>query len=370
MAKNSNGQGSFRHLPSGNWSVTCMDGYRDDGKKNMVSFTAPTKAEARIKLQQYFDSKTKGGITISKKMPFSEWADAWYADYCSEVQPSTYGNYKYTLRHLKDYFKDTPMDEILPIHINRFLDSIVASGYSKSQISKCRAMLIQIFESAKVNNLTHSNPARDAKRAKMPAEAVHIKDAFNALEISALKEHCPDNLMGHSVLLMIGCGLRVQELLALQVKDIAKDGSTVDVSKAIKMVDGSPTLGKPKSARSKRIIPVPADYRVHAIYLRNHGGKAFIWCSTRDSLLYSVGTFRKKYYRMMEEIPGVRPLSPHCCRHTYSTQLQANGVPMDIIARLMGHESITTTDGYTHTQLQTLADAVSHLNHADKAVGA
>ena len=43
---------------------------------------------------------------------------------------------------------------------------------------------------------------------------------------------------------------------------------------------------------------------------------------------------------------------------------------MDIIARLMGHENITTTDGYTHTQLQTLADAVSHLNHADKAVGA
>ena len=58
----------------------------------------------------------------------------------------------------------------------------------------------------------------------------------------------------------------------------------------------------------------------------------------------------------------MRKLSPHCCRHTYITRLEAEGVPVQIIARLAGHTSIDTTVGYTHTELSTLADAVAHLN--------
>lgn len=53
--------------------------------------------------------------------------------------------------------------ELLPIHINRMQDSLVKDGYSLSQIRKCRAMLIQIFDAADNNNLVVQNPARKAK---------------------------------------------------------------------------------------------------------------------------------------------------------------------------------------------------------------
>ena len=57
MAKNANSTGTFRKLPSGNWQVQAMDGYREDGKKKYVYFTAPTKSEARQLLAAYQSRK-------------------------------------------------------------------------------------------------------------------------------------------------------------------------------------------------------------------------------------------------------------------------------------------------------------------------
>ena len=79
-------------------------------------------------------------------------------------------------------------------------------------------------------------------------------------------------------------------------------------------------------------------------------------------MLYSVGTFRNRFYKEIEKIPDVRKLSPHCCRHTYVTMLQAEGVPMETIAALTGHSDIKTTAGYLHQSADTLAKAVEVLN--------
>lgn len=110
------------------------------------------------------------------------------------------------------------------------------------------------------------------------------------------------------------------------------------------------------------MVPVPKKYRIHALYLRNHSRKQGIWVSQRESGLFDVGVFRKQYYRAIGAIAGVRKLSPHCCRHTYISNLERQGVPMELIARLAGHSRITTTDGYLHTDLATLANAVAVLN--------
>ena len=78
--------------------------------------------------------------------------------------------------------------------------------------------------------------------------------------------------------------------------------------------------------------------------------------------LYGVGSFRRRFYTALKNVGQVRKLSPHCCRHTYVTMLQANGVPMETIAALTGHSDIKTTEGYLHQSADTLAKAVEVLN--------
>ena len=375
MAKRrSNGSGTFQKISNGVWRGKIMDGYKPDGSKNIVSFYAPTRGEVQTLIRNYwFEHEEAAEDEEEKKsLPtFSEWADSWYAQYQTQVQPSTYCNYKYTLAILKAYFRDQVLIEIKPVDVTKFHSHLLSLNKSKSSVSKCRAMLIQILDYAEANELVPYNAARKAMAIKIVPTLdylesnEHAKDAFTEREQALLEANLPDNIVGHTIRLMLGTGLRTQEMLALTPKDIAADCSSLTVYKAIKTVNGSPTLGPPKSNRGRRSVPIPEDYRKDAQYLLDHSGKPYIWTSRRKNGLYDVGSFRRRYYNTLRAIPGVRLLSPHCCRHTYISNLEKKGVPMEQIARLAGHSRTTTTDAYVHVDMTTLSNAVSVLNHTN-----
>ena len=286
MGRKSNGEGSIKRLPSGSWRGQLMDGYNAEGRRNVLSFTAPTKKEVQRKIREYLSAKEAGEIIIAAKgKSFSDWADLWYEDHKDQVQPSTYSGYKYTLQLLKDGIKDRPIQDVKPIDINKFLNAMAKAGCSLSKISKCRAMLIQIFDFAESNDAVKRNPARLAKVIRDKDDAGTKKDAFEEDEVRRLREELPRNKLGHSIRLLFGSGIRVQELLALIKNDIAIDGSAVKIQRAVKMVDGKAVLGPTKSKAGVRIVPIPESYRESALYLRNHSGESFIWCSGRGNLL-------------------------------------------------------------------------------------
>lgn len=373
--KRMSGAGSIKKLSNGSWRGQIMDGYKQDGKRNIISFTGRLKSEVQEKIDQYWLQKELTGVDYTRKTPFNVWADTWYRDYESEVEASTYAGYRHTLNILKAYFSSTPVSEIRALDVNHFLDSLKRDNRSKSYISKCRSMLIQVFDYAEANQLISNNPARKAKMMRDKRnKQIEVSDTlpkkvFTDEEIDFIKQYAPDDLAGHSLRLLLGTGIRSQELLALTPADIAIDGVSIRINKAIKTVGGCPQLGPTKSERGNRTVPVPMEYQKDAIYLRTHAGKHYVWTSQRESGLYDVNVFRKKYYRTIKAIPGVRPLSPHCCRHTYVSALEKNGVPIEQIARLAGHSRITTTDGYLHTDINTLSAAVSVLNSPEAPRG-
>ena len=133
------------------------------------------------------------------------------------------------------------------------------------------------------------------------------------------------------------------------------------------MVNGVPQLGPPKSVRSRRTIPIPEQFCPYVRYLREHSGTPYIWTCPGGNPLYGVGSFRRRFYTALKNVGQVRKLSPHCCRHTYVTMLQANGVPMETIAALTGHSDIKTTEGYLHQSADTLAKAVEVLYREEYA---
>lgn len=363
--KRSHGEGYITQLKSGNWRGQLMDGFDDEGKKRIISFSGKTKAEVVREIRDYQANKD-AGYRLDKKTAFAEWAEQWYKEYETQVAPSTYCNYKYTLKLLNSQFGFMPIADILPMHINKYFGKLLKSCCSASKINKCRSMLIQIFDSACANGIVSRNPARFANQVKdktgMLPTMENAKDSFTPEEQSLLMEKLPDSIHGNSIRLLLGTGVRVQELLALTTDDIAEDGSWISIEKAVKTVNGKSILGPTKNHTSVRVIPVPDDYRPSAMYLREHGSKPFVWKSRKTGVPYGVSSFRKVYYTALKHIPGVRKLPPHCCRHTYITRLQSKGVSMENIARLAGHSKISTTDGYLHISLETLGNAVAALN--------
>ena len=159
----------------------------------------------------------------------------------------------------------------------------------------------------------------------------------------------PQDRTGHTIRLMLATGMRTQEVLALETQHIEPDGSCIHIRQAVNMVKGKPHTGPPKTATSVRDVPVPPSIRPCAVFLREQAGQ-FIWDSAVPGQPFDPRHFRDKYRNALLHISGVRMLTPHSCRHTYVSQLQALGVDMETIQSMVGHADIEMTQHYLHVQ--------------------
>lgn len=358
--KRMDGEGSLRQRRDGRWEYRITDGYREDGKLKSISFYGTTQTEVKRKVEEYRKKKV-AGIDMSKKYTFAQWADIWFENH-TDITPTTKEGYKYTLRHLKHEFGNTPLEDIKALHIEQFLKRLRAEGRSDSGVAQCRGMLFQIFNKAEANDLVFKNPVRfaDKMRSFNPTKE---KDSFTFEEVRLLMAHLPHNRIGLSIRLMLGTGMRAQELLALEPRHIAEDGSMIQIRQAINMIRGTVVVGRPKSRDSYRDVPVPPNLRWCAIQLRNTDRK-YIWEVGKVDTPCNPSYFRDQFKATLSSIEGVRILTPHCCRHTYVSQLQGLGVDLETIKSIVGHAEVDMTAHYLHVQDPIRQDAVNRFSAA------
>ena len=361
MAKRSNGEGMIRQRSDGRWESRVMVGYKDNGKPEYKSVYGKTKKEAREKLKQFLDDRASG-IDAGHNYRFCDWADIWFEHHQDNITATTQENYRYTLRILNDYFGMRKLADVKPYDVEVFLKSLRKEGRSDSCISQCRGMLYQIFHKAEANDLVRKNPVRFADKMRS-REPVKRKEAFTTDEVKLLMEKLPEDRMGLSIRLLLGTGMRSQEILALEPRHIAEDGSVIQIRQAINMVKGTVTVGQPKSRDSYRDVPVPPNLRWCAVRLRNTDCK-YIWEVGKKDQPCNPSYFRDKFKAAIGEIEGVRVLTPHSCRHTYVSQLQALGVDLPTIQSIVGHADIDMTQHYLHVQDSIRQQAVSKFAEA------
>ena len=159
--------------------------------------------------------------------------------------------------------------------------------------------------------------------------------------------------------------MRKQELLALEPRHVAEDGSTIRVEQALTRIKGTAVISTPKSFDSYRTIPIPRNVRYYAVMLRKYGGVQFLFESPKKpgepaNPSYFDDLFRKA----LESVEGVRILTPHCCRHTYVSQMQALGVNLETIQSMVGHADVDMTAHYLHLQEPKRQEAIEKFSTA------
>ena len=359
--KRSHGEGPLSRKENGHWELQIMDGFKADGRRNIRSFSGKTQKEAKEKRDEYFRKKAAGLLT-GEDMRFDEWADIWYENHLDNIKPTTQESYKYTLRILKDHFGRRKLADIKAMDIEQFLKKLRRDGKSDSSLAQCRGMLYQIFNKAAANDLVMKNPVAFAD--KMRKQPKKRKEAFTADEVRAMLRDLPEDLTGWSIRLLLSTGMRSQELLALEPRHIAKDGSTITIEQALVRVKGSVDIGTPKSQDSYRTIPVPENVRYCAKLLRDTTNR-FIWESPKKpGQPCNPSHFSKLFKEAVGSVEGVRVLTPHCCRHTYVSQLQALGVSIETIQSIVGHADMDMTRHYLHVQENIWQEAVARFSEA------
>lgn len=74
-----------------------------------------------------------------------------------------------------------------------------------------------------------------------------------------------------------------------------------------------------------------------------------------------MSSFRKQFANHLKDIETVRLHTPHCCRHTYVSMLQARGVDMETIQGLVGHTDFKMTGKHLHVQCKQKVRSVNLL---------
>lgn len=359
--RRANGEGTLRERPDGRWEITIMVGYRDNGKRKYKSFYGKTQKEVRAKAKEY-QLKKEAGLAVDVQYLFPEWAELWYENHKDNIAPTTQENYLYTLRILNEAFARRNITDIKPYDIEIFLKKLRRDGRSDSCLTQCRGMMYQIMNKAEANDLIRKNPVRFAEKMRRTGP-IRRKESFTAEEVRLLMEHLPDDRIGWSIRLLLGTGMRTQELLALEPEHIEPDGSCIHIRQAINMVKGTATVGTPKSRDSYRDVPVPENVREYAIKLRTTPCK-YIWEGKNAGTPCNPSTFRNHFRNALAAIDGVRDLTPHSCRHTYVSQMQALGVDLATIQSIVGHADIDMTQHYLHVQDSIRQEAIARFSGA------
>lgn len=203
---------------------------------------------------------------------------------------------------------------------------------------------------------------REAANAAVFSAEVEVYSAQNAVNATQAAVGSADpNSEGYADLLeALKKAQSTQEIMALEPKHIEEDGSCIHIRQAVTMVKGSPKIGPPKTKTSYRDIPVPSHLREIAKEFRNTS-EQFIWHG-EDVPICNPSVFRKHFKKALIAAGKVRLLSPHCCRHTYASQLQAQGVPLETIQSLTGHADVDMTEHYLHVQKEVKEDAAQKLD--------
>ena len=150
---------------------------------------------------------------------------------------------------------------------------------------------------------------------------------------------------------LYGCGLRVSELVNLKISEIHKEDEYLIIT------------GK---GNKQRLVPINGMALKHIdIYLKNirthiaikKDKEDFLFINRRGSPLSRVMIFY--IIKDLAEKAGIKKtISPHTFRHSFATHLLENGADLRAVQDMLGHESITTTEIYTHISRGMLKDVI------------
>ncbi len=249
---------------------------------------------------------------------------------------------------------DLSPDKIDHVHLTEFLKWLNQLDRSATTQSRVISGIRAFYKYLLLENLVSRNPAElleTPKTGRKLPDVLSVDDInalINAIDKSARGKGERDRAMLET---MYGCGLRVSELVNLKISDLFFDTGFIRV------------IGK---GNKQRLIPIgsvamkyigiyKSEVRVQASVQK--GFEDFLFLNNRGKKLTTAMVFII-IKNLAIKIGMKKHVSPHTFRHSFATDLIKNGADLRAVQEMLGHESITTTEIYTHLDRKYLRDTI------------
>lgn len=262
--------------------------------------------------------------------------------------------YERDLKKLEDYLTEAKIDfQDVTIEVLRdFVVEISDMGIHARTQARIISGIKSFYHFLIYKNRMQHDPT---ELLESPKIGLYLPDVLSLTEIDDMIA-CIDlsSRLGHRnkaiIETLYGSGVRVSELTGLKLSNIYADEGYMQVE------------GK---GNKQRLVPVsPVALQQIGLWLADRkllnikkGNEDFLFLNNRGSRLTRAMIF--EIVKQLSELAGIRkPVSPHTFRHSFATHLLENGANLRVIQQLLGHESITTTELYTHMDMSYLRDTV------------
>ena len=248
-------------------------------------------------------------------------------------------------------FCDKDFDKISRHDITGYIYELRKLNYKPTSISRKMASLRGFYRWVCVNSLLEVNPTDFYENLKLPKK---LPKVLALEEINKIFEQDLTLIERVIIELLYGCGLRVSELVDLEVVNIDLKGKFLRC------------FGKGSKERivpiNKKTILALKEYYDEREFLLN---KCNI--KSRKLLLHNNGKgySRQDVYNFIHKIGLTlnKSISPHTLRHTFATHLLENGAELRVVQELLGHSDVSTTQLYTHVSKKRLKEVYFGIEH-------
>lgn len=259
------------------------------------------------------------------------------------------------IAHLSRFMQEQGVapEEVTLDHLQLLLKQINETGIAPNSQRRMIAGWRMFFHMLVVEDAIKDSPA---DILDLPVRPQHLPDVLTDEDITRIQatfdKSLPDQFRNNVIVeVLYGCGLRVSELVNLKLSNIYVEEQMLHV------------FGKGNKERWVPINPHALDMLLMYIHnVRSHanikpGEEKFVFINR-------LGTHLSRNYVFMFLQQAVdnaglnKHVSPHSLRHSFATELVENGADLRAVQEMLGHESISTTEIYTHLTRDTLRNTI------------
>ncbi len=323
-----------KDVKTGKWLIQYRYTDWQGNRKKSTKRGFNTKREAEEWLRQFLLSQN-----CDFNMKFSSFIDLYFKDCEARLKRNTVINKRYIVDlKILPYFGNKKMNEITPTNIREWQNILIKEGYEPTYLKTINNQLTAIFNHAVKLYGLQSNPCH--KVGSMGKKKAKEMQFYTSDEFKLFIQEVMDKRESYiCFMMMYWTGVRVGELLALEVGDIDLENKTVRISKSYQRLEGEDVVTIPKTDASNRVIDIPDfladDLKDYIDYL---------YMPEANERLFTVS----KYYLRRElargaKQAGIKKIRLHDMRHSHASLFIDMEMPILAISKRLGHESIETT---------------------------
>lgn len=269
------------------------------------------------------------------------------------LSDNTLASYRNDLKQFGRWLDAQISCELLQVQRHHLLDYLAfraGQGAKPSSTARMLSSLRRFYRFAVRQDLLERDPSINLDNPRLPRKLPSIltEKQVEAL-LSAPDTEDPVEMRDKVMLeLMYGSGLRVSELVGLQLGQLS-------IAQGLVRLDGK--------GGKERVVPVgeyTLDYLEQFLAMArpvlDPGGSCSALFPSKRGRMMTRQTFWHRVKKYVLQVGVSSPVSPHTLRHAFATHLLNHGADLRVVQMLLGHSNLSTTQIYTHVAQQRLKD--------------